>query len=325
MFEVLEGGIQTTVQDFPGREGLLDQGICPAGPFDNVAHRLANILVGNAPGAAGLEITAGNFQATFHDNAIIALCGANMQPKLDGKPMSMWSSHMVNAGQTLVLSSVEGGGFRSYLAVAGAIDVPEYLGSRSTYVPGGIGGFQGRPLKKGDRIETGPYHPEGYRHRKVRHDLIPVYTTEWEVEAVPGPQSAPDYWTWEDFDFFFSNTWKLDRNSNRMGYRLQSHQWQWARKSGGVAGGHPSNILDNGYAVGAVNIAGDQPIILGVDGPTLGGFVCAAGVAWGAMWKLGQMAPGRDTIRFKQLSIEQAADLARATDLWASVQSLDRG
>ncbi|MGI9252767.1 MAG: 5-oxoprolinase/urea amidolyase family protein [Thermomicrobiales bacterium] len=325
MFEVLEGGIQTTVQDFPGRQGLLDQGICPAGPFDSVAHRLANLLAGNDAGAAGLEITAGNFQATFHDDAVIALCGANMQPKLDGAPMSMWTSHRVRKGQTLALSSVEGGGFRSYLAVAGAIDVPEYLGSKSTYVPGGIGGFQGRPLKKGDQIPVGQPRHADHVQRKMRQDQIPVYTTEWVVEAGPGPQAAPDYWTWEDFDFFFSNTWKLDRNSNRMGYRMQSHQWQWARTSGGVAGGHPSNILDNGYAVGAVNIAGDQPIILGVDGPTLGGFVCAVGVAYGAMWKLGQMAPGRDTIRFKELTIEQAADLARATALWASEKSLDRG
>lgn len=325
MLEVLEGGIQTTVQDFPGRQGLLDQGICPAGPFDSLAFRLANLLVGNDPGAAGLEITAGNFQATFHDDVVIALCGANMRPKLDGEPAPMWESIRVSAGQTLALASIEGGGFRSYLAVAGAIDVPEYLGSRATYVPGGIGGFEGRALKKGDRVATGPVDDLDARSgRRVHAELIPVYTTEWELEAVPGPQAAPDYWTWNDFDFFFANTWKLDRNSNRMGYRLQSHDWEFARKTGGVAGGHPSNILDDGYAIGAVNIAGNQPIILGVDGPTLGGFICTAGVAYGAMWKLGQMAPGRDQIRFKELTIEQAADLARATEARISESSIER-
>ena len=129
----------------------------------------------------------------------------------------------------------------------------------------------------------------------MKPSVVPVYTHEWELEAVPGPQAAPDYWTWDDYDHFFSHNWKLDRNSNRMGYRLEPHSWQWARTTGGVAGGHPSNILDNGYAVGAVNISGDQPIILCVDGPTLGGFVCAAGVAYGSMWKLGQMVPGRTT------------------------------
>jgi 5-oxoprolinase (ATP-hydrolysing) subunit C len=325
MLEVIEGGIQTTVQDYPGRRGLLDQGICPAGPFDSVAFRLANLLVGNEAGAAGLEVTAGNARFRFADDVAVALCGADMQPKLDGEPFPLWESRLVGAGQELALSSVAGGGFRAYLAVAGAIDVPEYLGSRATYVPGGIGGFQGRGLKKGDQVPVGAAGNLAARTgARVKPGLVPAYGTEWELEAVPGPQSAPDYWTWDDFDFFFSNTWKLDRNSNRMGYRLQSHGWQWARSGGGVAGGHPSNILDNGYAVGAVNIAGDQPIILGVDGPTLGGFVCAAGVAFGAMWKLGQMAPGRDLIRFKELSIEEAADLARRTDALASDASIER-
>jgi 5-oxoprolinase (ATP-hydrolysing) subunit C len=153
---------------------------------------------------------------------------------------------------------------------------------------------------------------------------VPSYTAEWELEAVSGPQAAPDYWTWDDYEHFFSHNWKLDRNSNRMGYRLEPHSWQWARTTGGVAGGHPSNILDNGYAVGAVNISGDQPIILCVDGPTLGGFVCAAGVAYGSMWKLGQMVPGRDHIRFKELSIDEAADLARATDALVDEGNLER-
>ena len=325
MFTVLEGGIQTTVQDYPGREGLLDQGICPAGPFDSLAFRLANLLVGNDPGAAGLEVTAGNFRARFDDASVVALTGANMRPTLDGEPLPMWQSVLVQPGQTVALHAVEGGGFRAYLAVAGAIDVPEYLGSRATYVPGGIGGFGGRPLRKGDEVATHAVADAAARAgRRLRPELVPTYGTEWELEAVPGPQSAPDYWTWEDFDHFFGTTWKLDRNSNRMGYRLQSHPWQFARKSGGVAGGHPSNILDNGYAVGAVNIAGDQPIILGVDGPTLGGFICTAGVAHGAMWKLGQMAPGRDLIRFRELSIAEAADLARATDALVDEANVER-
>jgi urea carboxylase len=170
-------------------------------------------------------------------------------------------------------------------------------------------------LKKGDQLPVGKSaNREAAAGRRLRADLVPTYDSDWEVEAVPGPQAAPDYWTWDDYDHFFSHNWKLDRNSNRMGYRLEPHSWQWARTTGGVAGGHPSNILDNGYAVGAVNICGDQPIILCVDGPTLGGFICAAGVAYGAMWKLGQMVPGKDHLKFKELSIDEAAALARATD-----------
>lgn len=326
MIEVLEGGIQTTVQDFPGRQGLLDQGICPAGPFDNLAFRMANLLVGMQPGVAGLEITAGNFQARFDEEAVIAVTGADMRPTLDGEPVALWRSYSVRPGQTLALGTVHGPGFRSYLGVLGGIDVPEYMGSQATYVPGGIGGFEGRALKKGDRVPIGASRliPDQVAGRRVKPDLVPTYTGEWELEAVAGPQAAPDYWTWEDYDHFFSHTWKLDRNSNRMGYRLEPHAWQWARTTGGVAGGHPSNILDNGYAVGAVNISGDQPIILCVDGPTLGGFVCAAGVAYGAMWKLGQMVPGRDHIRFKEVTIEEAADLARATEALIDESSLER-
>ena len=325
MIEVLEGGIQTTVQDFPGRQGLLDQGICPAGPFDNLAFRLANLLVGNDPGAAGLEVTAGNFQARFVDDAVIALTGANMKPKLDGEPIELWRSYPVRAGQALVLGSVAGPGFRSYLAVDGGIDVEPYLSSRATYVPGAIGGFEGRALKKGDRLPVGAgAQRDGTAGRRLRPDLVPAYVSDWELEAVAGPQAAPDYWTWDDYDHFFSHNWKLDRNSNRMGYRLEPHSWQWSRTTGGVAGGHPSNILDNGYAVGAVNICGDQPIILCVDGPTLGGFICAAGVAYGAMWKLGQMVPGKDHIRFKELSIDEAANLARATDGLVDEANLER-
>jgi urea carboxylase len=232
----------------------------------------------------------------------------------------------VRPGQTLALSSVAGPGFRSYLAVSGGIDVPAYLGSRATYAPGAIGGFEGRALKKGDRLAVGQStrSADDVAGRRVKTSVVPSYQSDWELEAVPGPQAAPDYWTWDDYDHFFRHNWKLDRNSNRMGYRLEPYHWQWARKTGGVAGGHPSNILDNGYAVGAVNISGDQPIILCVDGPTLGGFVCAAGVAYGAMWKLGQMVPGRDHIRFKELSIDEAADLARATEALIDETNLER-
>lgn len=326
MIEVIEGGIQATIQDFPGRQGLLDQGICPAGPFDNLAFRLANLLAGNEPGEAGLEITAGNFKARFDQDAVIAVTGANMRPTIDGEPIELWRSYRIGSGQTLALSTVEGPGFRSYLAVGGGFDVPAYQGSKATYVPGAIGGFEGRALKKGDRVPLGAGPPDldALAGRRVRSSAIPNYSGEWELEAVPGPQAAPDYWTWDDYDHFFSHSWKLDRNSNRMGYRLEPYGWQWARKTGGVAGGHPSNILDNGYAVGAVNISGDQPIILCVDGPTLGGFVCAAGVAYGAMWKLGQMVPGRDSIRFKELSIDEASDLARATDALIDESNLER-
>jgi len=322
MLEVKSGGIETTVQDYPGRVGLLDQGIFPAGPMDDLAFRMANLLVGNDPGAAGLEVTAGGAEFAFTDNRVVAVCGADMQPRINGEPIELWRSYEVKAGDTLTLGWLNGPGFRSYVAVSGGIDVPVVLGSRATYAPGEIGGYEGRALKEGDQLplgNTGNATPG----RRVKPSLVPAYTSEWVVEAVRGPQADPDYFTTEDMEFFFSHAWTLDRNSNRTGYRLDIHQWQWARKTGGVAGGHPSNILDNGYPVGAVNVAGDQPIILTVDGPTLGGFVCCAVVAMGAMWKLGQMVPGWDKIRFKEVDIAQAAELVQQMNQLISEESLE--
>src|SRR6266478_536117 len=123
------------------------------------------------------------------------------------------------------------------------------MGSRATFTVGGFGGFEGRGLKKGDRVRLKPAGPPaGQVGRRLRTDRRPQHETHWEIEAMRGPQADPDYMTPEDMEFFFSHPWKVDRNSNRMGVRLESHKWRWARASGGVAGGHPSNILDNGYA-----------------------------------------------------------------------------
>jgi urea carboxylase len=138
-----------------------------------------------------------------------------------------------------------------------------------------------------------------------------------------GPQAAPDYLTEEDMQTFFGRAWAVDRNSNRTGIRLESHLFQWARSSGGVAGGHPSNILDNSYPVGAVNINGDLPVILGPDGPTAGGFVCAATVVHAGFWKIGQLRPVGDTVRFREVTEEEAADLDRDLSERLSAASLE--
>lgn len=326
MFEVLEGGIQTTVQDYPGRVGYLDLGTYPAGPMDHFAFRMANLLVGNAPGAAALEVIVGGLKARFHDRRALALTGADMQASLNGAPVPLWESVGVAAGDVLEMKSLRGAGFRAYMAVSGAFDVPEYMGSRATFTVGGFGGFEGRGLKKGDHVRLNPAGaPDRLSGRRLRASLRPQYGTHWEIEAMRGPQADPDYMTPADMEFFFSHTWKVDRNSNRMGIRLESHKWQWARTSGGVAGGHPSNILDNGYAVWTVNVCGDQPILLVADGPSLGGFICNATLISASTWKVGQLVPGRDTIRFKEVTIDEAIRLARALDATISEQSIERG
>ena len=199
------------------------------------------------------------------------------------------------------------------------------MGSRATFTVGGFGGFEGRGLKKGDRVRLKPAGaPAGLVGRRLRTDRRPQHGTHWEIEAMRGPQADPDYMTAADMDFFFSHAWKVDRNSNRMGVRLESHKWQWARKSGGVAGGHPSNILDNGYAVWTVNVSGDQPIILVADGPSLGGFICNATLIYASSWKVGQLMPGRDTIRFKEVTIDEATALAASIDEAIAERSIER-
>jgi urea carboxylase len=313
-FDVLEGGVQTTVQELPGRVGFLDLGIYPGGPMDHLAFRAANLLAGNTAGTAALEATAGGFKARFQHDAIVAITGADMGATLNERPVPAWESFAVAAGDLLVLGKAMRGGFRAYVAVHGGIDVPEYLGSRATFTVGGFGGFAGRALRKGDTLQTGAVGAGAQPGTRFDPARRPAYTETWELEAMRGPQADPDYLTPEDMSFFFDHAWKVDRNSNRMGIRLEPHEWQWARESGGVAGGHPSNILDNGYPVWGVNVCGNQPIILAADGPSLGGFICAATLVQAATWKVGQLVPGRDTVRFREVTVEEAVRLAETLD-----------
>jgi urea carboxylase len=314
MLEILDGGVQTTVQELPGRVGYLNLGIYPAGPMDHLAFRAANLLVGNPAAAPALEVTAGAFRARVAEARTIAITGADMGATVNGEAIPAWESVAVRAGDVLALRAVRGGGFRAYAAIAGGIDVPAYLGSRATFTPGGFGGVEGRALRKGDRVPVGDAGSAGGAHRRFERDRRPTYGDTWEVAAVRGPQADPDYLTADDMDFLFAHAWKVDRNSNRMGVRLETHEWRWARTGGGIAGGHPSNILDNGYPVWGVNVCGNQPIILAADGPSLGGFICAATVVEAATWRVGQLVPGRDTVRFREVTVEDAVRLAIALD-----------
>lgn len=306
MIEILEGGLQSTVQDYPGRSGMLRRGFFPAGPMDHFALRAANLLVGNPQSAAGLEVVLGNFGARFESPALVAVCGAEAPVTVDGEEIPLWESRPVRTGSELRIGISRGPGFRLYVGVAGGIDVPLLFGSRATYTMGALGGLEGRALEQGDRLPVGT--GDG---RPRRFTAPPEYAREWELEAVAGPQAAPDYLTEEDMRTFFARDWPVDRNSDRTGIRLESFRFQWARDGGGVAGGHPSNILDNPYPVGAVNVNGDLPVILGPDGPTAGGFVVIATVTHSALWKIGQLRPIGDRLRFREVTVQEAADLER--------------
>ncbi|TAJ80987.1 MAG: urea carboxylase [Gallionellaceae bacterium] len=310
--DVLEPGVQSTIQDHPGRLGYWNIGVPPSGPMDALAFRLSNRLLGNAENAAGLELTVSGPTLKFNSDTVIALTGAAMKADLDGAPLKFWCSHVVKAGSVLRLGAVQGGGCRTYLAVAGGFDVPDYLGSKSTFTLGQFGGHGGRTLRTGDVLHLGvesvPRAP-----RALPSNLIPSYSKQWEIGVLYGPHGAPDFFTESDIQIFFATEWEVHYNSSRTGVRLIGPRPQWARQDGGEAGLHPSNIHDNAYAIGAVDFTGDMPVILGPDGPSLGGFVCPVTIAHAELWKMGQLRPG-DTVRFRWMTLEQAHHLEQLQD-----------
>jgi urea carboxylase len=300
--EVLRAGTHATVQDYPGRLRFWNVGVPPSGPMDDLAFRLANQIVGNTPGLAGLELTGKGPTLQFGVDSVIALTGARMTAELDGSPAPFWQPIRVKAGSVLALGGIQGTtGARSYLAVKGGFDVPEYLGSRSTFTLGQFGGHVGRALRTGDvlRLMRSASDLEGCAG--LAAEDIPVYGSHWEVAVTYGPHGAPDFFTQSDIDTLFETHWEVHYNSSRTGVRLIGPKPQWARADGGEAGLHPSNIHDNAYAIGAIDYTGDMPVILGPDGPSLGGFVCPAVIVPADLWKLGQLRPG-DTLRFRPVA-----------------------
>ncbi|HEX8325752.1 MAG TPA: urea carboxylase [Tepidisphaeraceae bacterium] len=304
--DVLRGGTHVTVQDTPGRLGYWDIGVPPSGPMDAYAFRLANRAVGNDEAAAGLEITVSGPTLRFNVAAVVAVCGAAMDVSVDGKAVNIWQPVAVPAGGKLELGKILGPGARAYLAIAGGIDVPKYLGSRATFTLGKFGGHGGRPLRAGDVLRAMPVTASD--RQPTPPEFIPQYSNHWEIGVLYGPHGAPDFFTQPDIDTFFSTDWKVHYNSDRTGTRLIGPAPQWARADGGEAGLHPSNIHDNAYAIGSIDFTGNMPVVLGPDGPSLGGFVCPATVVRAELWKMGQVRAG-DTIRFKCLSQDEAAAL----------------
>jgi urea carboxylase len=303
--ELLEAGTQTTVQDYPGRLGYWDVGIPPSGPMDAVSLRLANRAVGNPEGAPALEITVAGPTIRFRSPAIVALTGAPVGATLDGTPVAPYAPLTVSAGQTLKVGTAADLGTRAYLAVRGGFDVPSYLGSGSTFTLGGFGGHGGRALRVGDVLHVGSADASQLPV-PIPEAVRPVLTHNWQIGVLIGPHAAPDFFTESDIETFFASDYKVHHNSARTGVRLMGPKPSWARADGGEAGLHPSNIHDNAYAVGTVDFTGDMPIILGPDGPSLGGFVCPATVIEGELWKIGQLRPG-DSVRFIPLDAETAA------------------
>lgn len=307
--EVLKPGLETSLQDFPGRLGYWNQGFPPSGPMDSWSFRMANILVGNAPGDVALECQYLGPTLKFYRDAVIAVTGGDMTPKVDGEVVPLWQSLVVKSGQVLELAGALSGA-RSYIAVGGGLDVSPVLGSSSTFVKAEIGGIAGRSLRAGDVLhyKDAPAH-SGY---EVPKDLRPILQTngQWEIEVCRGPND--DWIDEEGHNRFLSSPWRLSVKSDRTGYRLDGPEWTFTDKAIHKPKEHgslPSNIIDQGYPMGAINLAGQTPIILVNDGPSMGGFINPYTVPSAAFWKLGQSKP-RDVFHFKVVTVETAQAMA---------------
>ncbi|MFY4260655.1 urea carboxylase [Achromobacter xylosoxidans] len=308
--EVLSSGTLTTVQDWPGRQGYWAVGVPPSGPMDDRALRLGNRLLGNPEGAAGLEITMSGPRLRFRAPAVVAVTGARLPVLLDGVEQPMDTALFVPAGATLALGVAQGSGARSYLALRGGLQLPDYLGSKSTFTLGQFGGHGGRALRAGDILHL-PTPDDRSAGASLPAALLAPLPALRRIRVLYGPHGAPEYFTAEYIETFFAAQWEVHFNSSRTGVRLIGPRPEWARDSGGEAGLHPSNIHDNPYAVGAVDFTGDMPVILGPDGPSLGGFVCPVTVIEADLWQLGQLKAG-DRVQFVAVDLPTARRLADA-------------
>ncbi|CAI8944626.1 MULTISPECIES: urea carboxylase [Pseudomonas syringae group] len=301
-FEVLSGGTQTSVQDYPGRLGYWAVGVPPSGPMDSRALRQGNRLLGNAEGCAALEITMSGPLLRFNTDAVIAVTGAHIPITLDGESCAMNTALLVRAGSTLALGTIAGAGVRSYLCVRGGLDVPDYLGSKSTFTLGQFGGHGGRALRAGDVLHIARL-VDRTAGQKIADEQLDALQDVRQIRVIYGPHAAPEYFTESYIETFFATDWEVHFNSSRTGVRLIGPKPEWVRADGGEAGLHPSNIHDNPYAIGAVDFTGDMPVILGPDGPSLGGFVCPVTIIEADLWQLGQLKAG-DKVRFYPVSVE---------------------
>ena len=294
-FSILTPGGYTTIQD-KGRYGYQQMGIPVSGVLDAFAFQAANLLVGNLKNAAAMEITVMGPRLEIAVEADIAVTGAEIGMTLNDQPVEGWKSFRVHRGDIVDIQQVRSG-CRAYLAINGGIDVPEVMGSRSTYVGGKIGGYHGRVLKAGDVIKCG----QAKRLARVREapaDMIPAYPSEIVIRAIPGPQD--DFFR-EGLDIIFKSDFMVSTKADRMGYRLQGPNVKLKKEM-------PKSIISEPTMPGGVQIPADeQPIILMVE-QTVGGYTKIVTVISVDLPKVAQTTPG-DTIRFEEVSLDTAHSL----------------
>jgi biotin-dependent carboxylase-like uncharacterized protein len=303
--KVLKPGLATTVQDL-GRPGYYHIGIPLSGGMDRHALAAANLLVGNEEGAAVLEAVFMGPELEFTEDALVAITGAELPPKLDGKPRETWTSFKVKRGQKLSFDFLKQGA-RGYIAIAGGIDVPLVLGSRSTYALGALGGFKGRKLEAGDELSVGKAATPVKDGRTVAKDLrgLPA-AMPTELRVMPGL-----YWhriTETAGNGFFSDTWKVAPEADRIGYRFKGGKpLEFVpREPPFGAGSDPSNITDACYPYGSIQVpGGTEPIVLHRDAVSGGGYFMVGTVIAADMDLIGQLQPNTP-VRFVKVGMNEA-------------------
>jgi biotin-dependent carboxylase-like uncharacterized protein len=327
MLEIIKHGLETTVQELPGRIGFWEQGFPPSGPADAWSFRLANLLVGNHRDTAAFEWQFVGPTVRFHQDAAVALTGADVIAKLDDTVVPMWQTVRVRAGQTLTIAAAKTGA-RGYVAVSGGIGSACVLGSRATFHMAGIGGVGKGGLKAGDRLEQGEASmparnwlaPESIRPMISAPNAAP--TEAERIAAVLGPNDA-----WldpESIAIFFDSEWTVSTLSNRTGLRLSGPAFTFSRlahEKPTEHGSEPSNLLDHGYPLGGISIAGQTPIVFIHDSPSAGGFIVPFTVPRFDLWRLGQARP-HAKLRFRRVGLGEANEGRRRLDQLCSTTSL---
>lgn len=325
MFEVISGGPQTTVQDL-GRPGYLHTGMPPSGAFDSFSLRVANLLVGNSPGGrylvgrdpgdAGLEILLLGCRLRAAEDHVIAVTGGDLMPKLNGEPLPMWRAILARKDDEIAFTAPRVG-VRAYLAVAGGIDVATFLGSRATNVRAAVGGIEGRGLKAGDQIRVGaPAQPaSALVGRSWPEEARPTQGNPWTVRVVLGPQD--ELFTPESVETFLNVDWKLSPVSDRMGCRYIGPKLAFLPRADYLieqAGSDPSNIVDDGTPLGGIQVpSGLEPIVMGADVPSFGGYAKIATVISSDIGVVGQGKPG-DIVHFRSVSVAEAEEIGLARE-----------
>ena len=305
MISVLDGGLSTTVQD-AGRFGLYHFGVPPSGALDSLSFRLANMLVGNDEAAAVLEATYTGPRLEFTEDAVVAITGADLAPSVGGEERPLWESFAVRAGEVLSFGYLRSGA-RAYIAVGGGIDVPEVLGSRSTYTLTGVGGYGGRALKAGDELSVGKPAPRAHERVGARVDERdrPVFARDVELRVMMG--LCAYRLSEESAAGFLSSEWTVTPDADRVGYRYRGAELHFVEREPPFGAGHdPSNVVDVGYPVGSVQIPGGvEPILLLNDAVTGGGYATIATVISADLDRVAQSRT-HDRTRFRAVGLEEA-------------------